>query len=422
MPKRIARPCTTCRLTVVLTVSCLACVGQAWAVTDQTRDAPWFVTWAASPQTVEDHSGKAAQRQPLLSHHTIREVLRVSAGGTAFRLRLGNDLSHEPLAITAVHVAQPSDALGNKTVAGSDRVLLFEGRGTVTVPPGGSVLTDPIAQALPPLARLVVSIEVAEAPKHATTHMFGNGTSYTVPLEAATAPEFTGSKLTKIPSRPILTGVLALRPDGRTLVCLGDSLTDGVGSTFGADRNWPDRLAERLQREGYKKVGVANAGISGNRLLGDGIGPSALSRFGRDVLGAPGVRLVVLFEGINDIGMLKEHPRTVHAGDIIAADRQMAQQAHAAGLKVVAVTLTPFRGAANFTPDGETERQAVNRWLRTTHDIDALIDADLLLRDPKHPDQINKAYDSGDHIHGSDAGYALIAGAFPLAKVSAALK
>ena len=394
----------------------------AWAGTVQTDNASWIVTWASSPQTLEDQSGKAAQPQPSLSHHTIREVLRVSAGGVAFRLRLGNNFGQEPLAITAVHVAQPSDLLGNKTVAGSDRILQFKGRGTVTVPPGESILSDPIAQALPPLARLMVNIEVAEAPKHTTTHLFGNSTSYTVPLQAASAPEFTGSKLTKITSRPILTGVLAIRPAGRTLVCLGDSLTDGVGSTFGADRNWPDRLAERLQREGYKGVGVANAGISGNRLLGDGVGPSALSRFGRDVLGAPGARLIVLFEGINDIGMLKEHPGTVRAGNIIEADRQMVRQAHAAGLKVMVVTLTPFRGAAYFTQAGETERQAVNQWLRTTNEVDGLIDADLLLRDSKHPDQINKAYDSGDHIHSNDAGYALIASAFPLAKVSAVLR
>ncbi len=217
----------------------------------------------------------------------------------------------------------------------------------------------------------------------------------------------------------------------KTIVAFGDSITDGVGATQGADRRWPDRLAERLVRRGGAAVFVANQGISGNRVLNDGFGVSALERFDRDVLATPGLAYVIVFEGINDIGIsfaprrgeggpLAEFMKRfggapVGADDIIAGYRQLIARAHAAGVKIYGATITPYQGAGTASAEGEAARQAVNSWIRTSGAFDAVIDFDAVWRDPARPGQIREGYHMGDHLHGNDAGYAAMADSIDLA-------
>jgi lysophospholipase L1-like esterase len=215
-------------------------------------------------------------------------------------------------------------------------------------------------------------------------------------------------------ARFFLSGVEVDAPDAGTIVTLGDSITDGYGSTPDANRRWPDVLAERLV-EAHVPLGVVDAGISGNRVLHDlpeaQFGPSALARFDRDVLSVPGVRSVILMESINDIG----HPgsaglseQAVSADDITAGMRQIADRAHAHGIRILGATLTPYADTVfpgYYTPNGETKRQAVNRWIRESGAFDGVIDFDAVVRDPDHPDHIAAQYDFGDHLHPNDAGY-----------------
>ncbi len=282
----------------------------------------------------------------------------------------------------------------------------------------------------PALSRLSISLYLPDATGPCTCHGAGLETAYVSGkgdfIAARSFP--TASKLTV---RAFLSGV-EVRPaaPGKAVVVLGDSISDGVGSTMDADRRWPDLLAERLIARGRGHAwGVVDEGISGNRLLHDGAGVSALARFDRDVLSQPGAAYLVLFEGINDIGLSHLAAMTgpmaeamhrmagppVGAADLIAADKQLIARAHAHGLKVYGVTLTPYEGAGYASPEGEADRQALNAWIRTGGAFDAVIDFDAVWRDPAHPAQILKAYHAGDHLHGSDAGYRAAARSIDLA-------
>jgi lysophospholipase L1-like esterase len=205
-------------------------------------------------------------------------------------------------------------------------------------------------------------------------------------------------------------------------VTLGDSITDGVHSTLNKNARWPDVLAERLHtRKKTAAVSVLNGGISGNRLVSLGnplVGQDALARFDRDVLGASGVKYVIVLDGINDVGRAgkPQKPEDVtNTETLIWALTQLASRAHAHGLKIFAATLTPYRGAIYFTDQGEKMRQAINAFIRTSSDFDGVIDSDKAIRDPEHPDRFNAAYDSGDHLHPNDAGYKAIGDAISLA-------
>jgi lysophospholipase L1-like esterase len=208
---------------------------------------------------------------------------------------------------------------------------------------------------------------------------------------------------------------VAAAPDARAVVAFGDSITDGARSTANANARWPDTLARRLaERRRGPPVAVLNAGISGNRVLGDGAGVSALARFDKDVLMQSGVTHVIVMEGINDIGVARANP-SPSADDLIAAHRQLIARAHARGLKIYGATLTPFEGAAYYTPEGEAKRQALNNWIRTSGEYDAVIDFDAVTRDPASPSKFAAFADSGDHLHPGDAGYKAMGDAVDLA-------
>jgi lysophospholipase L1-like esterase len=313
---------------------------------------------------------------------------------------------------------------GSSIAAGSDHVVTFGGRPGVSIAPDAQELSDPVKLAAP-AGDLVISIFLPHAASGAGIHYGAQQTAYIGPGDLTGAAEM--SEPATITSWVFLTGVDALAAEGAsTLVAFGDSITDGARSTVDANHRWPDILAERLRaRRGGRPIGVLDAGIGGNRVLFDPgnvrFGVNALARFDRDVLAQPGVKYVIVLEGINDLG----HPgssaplsETVSAEDLIAALKQMIERADEHGLKIFGATLTPFEGTTiqgYFSPEKEAKRKAVNEWIRTGNAFDGVIDFDKAARDPQHPDRMLPANDGGDHLHPGDAGYKAMAEAIDLA-------
>ncbi len=387
----------------ILAVACLA-LANASIARDGGNAGHWVGTWSASPQ--------AAWNAVVLDGQTIREIVRISIGGNAIRVRFTNAYGAEALRIGAARVALRST--GASIVPGSDRVLTFDGAEAITIPVGAVVVSDPVRLNVPDRGDVTVSIHLPGSTVAGTEHLLGLQTTYISP-----AGDFTGAYDLPIAvttqSYYFLAGVDVRRSaPSRSIVALGDSITDGVHSTPDANRRWPDRLAERLRAHvGSKNVAVLNAGISGNRLLHDTVGTNASARLDRDVLVQPGVRYLIVLAGINDIGI----PIGAEADEIIAAHRQIIERAHAMGLLVYGGTLAPFQAylpGIYYTADGEAKRQAINRWIRTSKAYDAVIDFDKALRDPRNPAALRPAFDSGDNLHPNDAGYKAMADAIDL--------
>jgi len=380
--------------------------------------ARWIGSWAASPAPpMAPPPNNPARGTPTFNDQTIVQVVRLTAGGQRLRLRFSNEYGAQPLAIGAVRVGLV-DAAGG-LVPGSDRPVTFAGQRTATLPPGAPLLTDPIALPTGALARLRVSLYLPSDTHGCTCHMLGvervqvsppgDWTEKPVPGPAADAP--VGEY------RAFLSGVEIETngPLAPVIVPFGDSITDGARATTGANHRWPDRLAERLVAAGKgRPVAVVNTGISGNRVLSDGIipifGQSALSRFDRDVLSIPGATHVVILEGVNDLGG-KPSPS---AEDLIAGYRQLIQRAHAHGLKIIGATILPYGGAAYYTAAADVERGKINAWIRTGHEFDAVIDLDAAVRDPAKPERMKAALQSGDWLHPNDAGYRVMGDAVDL--------
>lgn len=368
----------------------------------------WVESWAAAPQfPVDPVAGSFANS---LSDQTIRQVVRLSTGGRALRIRLTNEYGTAPVTIGAVHVALSDGASG--IVPGSDRVVTFGGgQDGVTIPALAPALSDPVPFPVAGLTSLAVSLYVPSGgnPALATLHLTGQQTAYIVPGDQTGAGALAGTFTAT--ARVLLSGVDTFEGGlAATVVAFGDSITDGFRSTVDADHRWPDYLAQRLQGSGVLSgLAVANEGISGNRVLADGYGPNALSRFDRDVLSRPGVRFVTLLEGINDIGFpngpLPNTGPEPTADQIIAGYRQLIARAHERGVLIFGGTLTPYQGANYYTDAGEAIREAVNAFVRSSGEFDGVIDFDDAVRDPSNLLRFLPAYDSGDHLHPSDAGY-----------------
>jgi len=372
--------------------------------------APWVRTWEAPP--VEIPSAWPGHPIIPMSDVTFRMVARISAGGSNVRLRLSNEMTDTPLSIGAVHVALAGP--DGTPQAGTDRVVTFSGTRSPTIPPFAPLVSDPVALAVPPLAKLVVSIYVPGEATRTTIHSLGVSNNMIVPGDQTGAGTLTGGR--QAYERHILSGVdVSGGPASGTIVALGDSITDGALSTSDKNQRWPDILAERLKRAGITRFAVANAGISGNRLLLTGAGPAALARLDRDVLSVPGVRYVVVLEGVNDIGSAKNtHTSPPRPEEIVAAYRQIIDRAHSHGVKVFGATILPYKGAGYWSEEGEAVRQAVNRWIRMPGHFDGLIDLDRAVSAKNDPLTIAAAYDSGDHLHPKDAGYEAMAEAIDL--------
>ena len=374
--------------------------------TASASDQGWRTGWSSAP----DSAG------PALPAQTLRQVVRTSTQGTRVRIRLSNLYGTQPLAVGAAHVGlSAGDA---RVTAGSDRPLLFGGRPGVTIAAGSSALSDPVDLAVAALQPLAVSLYLPAPVAVSTVHGFVLRPTYLKAAGDATGAADLPAAATD-DNLYFLSDVEVLGPDaGRTLAVVGDSIADGVGAGSAEVAGWPDALAARLQAEpALATIGIANEGIAGNRILNDAskpyVGPSALNRFDRDALDKPGVRWVLVHEGVNDITgtrLLAAPADRVTVEQIEAGMRRLAERARARGVKIWAGTLLPFGGTKRFwSEDAERDRLALNAWIRTAGVFDAVVDFDAALRDPADATRLNPAYDSGDHLHPNDAGYRAMA-------------
>jgi lysophospholipase L1-like esterase len=379
----------------------------------------WIGSWAASQQLVEpSHALDPADLGDL----TLRQIVRLSLGGNEIRLRLSNRFGVLPLHLNAVHVATPLSSSSDKIVPASDKALTFSGSADVTIPAHADYLSDPVSLPVNALSDVAITLHLDTAPVEQTGHPGSRATSYITHGDPVSAPEFHGART--VDHWYFIAGIdLAATPGARAVVVLGDSITDGHGATTNGNDRWTDVLAQRLQSDpSTRNLAVLNHGIGGNHLLSDGVGPNALSRFDHDVIAQPGVRYLIVLEGINDIGLLAragEAPRAEHEAlvrRIIAAYEQMIARAHTHDIKVIGATIMPFVGSNYYhpAPASEADRQAVNEWIRIPGHFDAVIDFDKITRDPEHADRLLPAFDSGDHLHPSPAGYAAMARSVPL--------
>ena len=382
--------------------------------------AAWVSTWTAAPQP---------PMPGALGHYdaqSLRLIVHVSASGLQARIRLSNLYGNTPLTIGAAHIALRTR--GADIDPASDRALTFGGRTSTVVPAHATALSDPVRLAIPALADVAVSLYLPKAVDATTVHVLAQQTSFVSTVgDVTAATHFPIARRTSM--WPLLTGVDVL-PSSATfaVVAFGDSMVDGDGSTVDANQRWPDALAARLQDAG-QNVAVLNAGLIGNRLLhgspvqspfGAALGEAGLARLDRDALDQPGVKVVIVRIGNNDLGfmqVLAPPSESVDANDLIAGYRRLIVMAHQHGLGIIGTTLPPFENAAipgYFTPAKDAMRQQVNAWIRGGGAFDAVLDFDRILRDPSHPARLLPAYDSGDHLHPNDAGYRAVAMALPL--------
>lgn len=387
--------------------------------------ARWVASWTASPQPTWRSDFAFPTNIPnYLQNQTVRQVARISLGGARLRLVFSNAYGQQPLVVGGVSVAITDR--GPKIYQQSLRTVKFSGQRSATISPGAPLLSDPIDLPVLALTHVTVSAYLPFTTPTTTFHWDGRQTAWITAgdaIAASTLDTKRGSTQT-ITTRTLLAGIEVQRqqPDAQAIAVIGDSTTDGNGATVDADARWPDFLAARLAPHG---VGVINAGISGARLLSDKMGVNAVARFERDVLDQPGVRTAIVALGINDISW----PGTAfdpggHQPTLESLEngfRQLVAQAHRRNVRVIGVTLMPFEGALHGTPlnnyfsaEKEALRQRLNRWIRDGGAFDAVLDFDLLAKDPKHHLRLNPTIDSGDHLHPGDAGNQILVNAIPL--------
>ncbi len=379
----------------------------------------WISTWGTSQQIPEPQNALPTDD---LRDATVRQVVHLSVGGTQLRVHLSNAFGTAALHITSAHIARPLSPASPAIDPASDKPLTFGGNTSVTIPTGAEVLSDPIDFPAAPLSSLAVTFHLDTPPAQQTGHPGSRATTWYVHGDAVAAPNFADPKHVDHWYQLSAVDVVAM-PGAGTIVALGDSITDGHGATTNGNDRWTDDLAARLQAApATSNIAVSNQGIGGNHLLTDGLGPNALARFDRDVLAPAGVRWLIVFEGVNDLGGLAingEVPPAQHAAlveRILGAYQQMILRAHSHSLRVIGATITPYVGSGYYHPGplSEADRQAVNQWIRTPGHFDAVFDFDRVTADPQHLDQLLPAYDSGDHLHPSPAGYRAIADSIPL--------
>jgi lysophospholipase L1-like esterase len=382
----------------------------AGPVCAETPAPHWVTVWSTAQMT----PGADSALSPTdATGATLRQTIHITKGGKTLRLRLSNAMGTEPLRLRNIHIA-PAAATGASAIdPANNPSVTFGGQGDIVIPAGADYISDPIELAVADQSSLAISFHMPETPKQQTGHPGSRTTSWLVSGDHAADADLPNAQ-----KFDHWFNIAAVDVDGGSasaaVVAFGDSITDGYGIKPNSDARWPDFLAARLKDT---SVAVLNAGIGGNRLLLDGLGPNGQARFDRDVLSQSGVKYVIVLEGVNDLGMLtRDAPVTAedHAAlvaQIKTAYLQMIAKAHSHGLKIYGGTITPFMGMDYYHPDAlnEADRQAVNTWIRTSGAFDAVIDFDAALRDPAQPDRLSPAYDSGDHLHPSSAGYKAMA-------------
>jgi len=383
----------------------------AWMLIGVSLDAQqsphWLATWAPSYFAAPTPLPDSIDRVPSYFNRTLRQIVHTSLGGDRVRIRLTNEYGERPLVIGSAHIAVRDSGTAIKPP--TDRALTFGGRTTVTLRPGAVVTSDPVDLRIPSVSDLAISLWVQDTIRATTRHNAAHQRSY-----VSAAGDFTSAERltpdTTITSWLWIAGVDVINPAATgVIVALGNSITDGTGTTLDANTRWPDVLARRLLSSSEAPKAVVNAGIGGNRVLSPRTGPSALARFDRDVLMQPGVTHVVVLEAINDLASGTAIPETrdsTTAADIIFGYKQLIARAHERGLIIYGATLTPIGGMGRAnTAAVDVKRRAVNDWIRTSGMFDGVIDFEAAARDPAQPDRFLAAFDSGDHLHPSDAGY-----------------
>jgi lysophospholipase L1-like esterase len=392
-----------------------------------TPDMPghWLPTWVAAPQLTEPGNMPPppfTQGNLVFADSTIRQTIHVTLGGRQLRLRFSNAYGGSDLPVTAVSVARPLGGQAGVSAIqpGTSQPVTFDGQPGVDIPVGAQAVSDPLDFPAAAGANLTVTMYLAagQASASITSHPGSRTTTYLVAGNHLGDGDLTGAA--SVAHWYFLSGAeVWARPATAAAAIIGDSLTDGRGSTTDGNDRWPDQLFARLQASpGTSGVTVLNQGLGGNRVLNDGLGPNAAARLDRDVLAQSGVKWLIVFEGVNDIGTASatDAAQKQVATALIAAYQQIITRAHAMGIRVYGATITPFGGNAGYDdPQGlrEAARQAVNGWIRTSHQFDAVLDFDRAVRDPADPRQILPSFDSGDHLHLNPAGYGALAAAVP---------
>lgn len=428
----LLRTAAVASVVVMVTVSATA-TGAPGADADRGREPGvgpggdrWVDTWVSMPQLTEPHNMPPApftDGESVLKDSTLRQTVRTTVAGEKLRLRFSNAFGGAELPLTRVSVALPSGgAAGVAAIEpGTARQVTFAGRAATVVPTGAQVVSDPVDMRVPAGTNLTVTVYLADGQSSSsvTSHPGSRTTSHLLRGDHTTAADLPGA--TRTDHWYFLSGVETLvdTPRAAGLVVIGDSLTDGRGSTTNGNDRWTDQLHQRLLRSpATDQVAVLNEGAGGNRVLRDGLGPNVLARLDRDVLVRSGARWVLVFEGVNDLGTAEATAaaQQATADDLIAAYRQIVERSHAQGLAVYGATLTPLGGNEMYDdPAGHRERarQRVNDWIRHSGVFDAVVDFDRAVRDPQAPTRLLPAYDTGDHLHLNPAGYRALADAVP---------
>jgi lysophospholipase L1-like esterase len=391
----------------------------ALALLASPAQAEWVASWTAAPHAPLGTEGPFAAAR--YDNVTLTQIIRVSEGGEQLRVRFSNRYGPHPLKIGAARIAL-IDAAGRE-VPGSGRTLTFGGEAGAVIPRGSPFVSDAVALDVPDLALMKVELYLPEDTGPCTCHLTGVD-------ELAVSPpgNFVGQAfepVSRAQHRAFLSVVEVFSPGSPgTIVAYGDSITDGVGATPGANRRWPDVLADRLQAAG-KNWAVANQAISGNRVLSPGMGEAALARFDEDVLSLPNVKYMIVFEGVNDIGnrfgpqrggipgFSLDQPE-IDVAQMIAGYKQLIARAHAKGIKVIGSPIGPYKGAGYWTEEGEAARQAINEWIVNSGAFDGVVRFDIAFADPVDPAQMREGYHMGDFLHGSDAGLKAVGESIPL--------
>jgi lysophospholipase L1-like esterase len=373
------------------------------------KSKKWIGSWGTSPQLVEPNNMPPA---PGLTNNTIRQVVCVSIGGKKIRFNFSNKFGKNLVEIKAVQIAVST---GESSInASTSKTLKFKGKTAITMEPGTEISSDAVSFDLKPRMLVAITIAFGETSPTLTGHPGSRTTSYILNGEQ-TSPTADFTNAVKTDHWYIVTGIDVEAKSGAAIAIIGDSITDGRGSGTNKQNRWPDILAMRLlENADTKQISVLNMGIGGNTILRGGLGPTALTRFDRDILNQQGVKWLIVFEGVNDLGSTRDSIAAFNvAKGLIAAYDTMITKAHAKGIKVYGVTITPFKKASYYTPYRDAARNTVNDWIRTSGHFDGLIDFDKTIRDPNDPATI-LAEAQSDYLHPNELGYQMMGKAVDL--------